>query len=73
MAYTQADLDALDAAIATNELEVEYDGSRTRFRSIAELISARAHVSTVLSLQGANATGGRRGAWRFTPTTSRGD
>lgn len=41
MAYTQADLDRIEAAIASEELEVEVDGMRTRYRSIDDLIKAR--------------------------------
>lgn len=48
MALTQSDLDRLDAAIATSELEVEIDGRRVRYRDTASLISARTHVANVL-------------------------
>lgn len=41
MAYTQADLDRIEAAIVSEELEVEVDGMRTRYRSMDELIKAR--------------------------------
>lgn len=61
MALTQSDLDRLDAAIATSELEVEVDGRRVRYRSISDLIAARQHAASVLS--GQNAAGrptGRR-------------
>ncbi|QZA80191.1 phage head-tail joining protein [Deefgea piscis] len=44
MAVTQAQLDALDGAIATGELEVEYDGKRIKYRSIDELMKARNFV-----------------------------
>lgn len=38
MAWTQADVDALKAAIATGALEVRYaDGRYTKFRSLAEM------------------------------------
>ena len=49
MALTTADLDRLDTAIASSELEVEVDGRRIRYRSMSELQSARAHVAGVLS------------------------
>lgn len=45
MAYTQADLDRIDAAIASEELEVEVDGTRTRYRSMDELLKARTHIA----------------------------
>jgi hypothetical protein len=44
MAFTQADLDALNTAIVGQELEVDYDGRRVRFRSVAELRAAYEHV-----------------------------
>lgn len=38
MAFTQSDIDALKAAIATGALEVRYaDGRYTRFRSLKEM------------------------------------
>ena len=46
MAYTQADLDRIDAAIASEELEVEVDGQRTRYRSMSELFKAREFIAT---------------------------
>lgn len=49
MAFTQAQLDALDEAIGTGELEVEYDGRRIKYRSISELMQARAHVASQLA------------------------
>jgi hypothetical protein len=68
MAYTQADLDALDAAIASSQLEVQYGDRRVKFRSTAELLQARQHVAAQLA-----ATGGRRSHSRFTFATARGD
>lgn len=73
MAYTTADLTALQAAIAASELEVEYDGSRVRFRSMKDLLDAAAYVETKLASQTAGSSGGRTGPWRFNMTTSRGD
>lgn len=71
MALTQADLDALDSAIAKAELEVELDGQRVRYRSTADLLAARQHVATVVA---GGAPGARRGgAFRFNFTTQRGD
>lgn len=70
MALSQTDLDNLDAAIATAELEVEVDGRRTRYRSMPELIAARDHVARVL----AGSAPGRRagGTYHFNFTTGRG-
>lgn len=45
MALTQADLDRLDVAISSEELEVEVDGVRTKYRSMNELLRARQFVS----------------------------
>ncbi len=60
MALTQSDLDRLDQAIATSELEVEVDGRRVRYRSIPELQAARSHVASVLSSVSATGQTGRR-------------
>lgn len=65
MALTQTDLDRLDAAIATSELEVEVDGQRVRYRSISELERARAHVASVIASQRAGNSGAKR---TFYPT-----
>lgn len=74
MALTQTDLDALDRAIATGELEVEFDGMRRRYRSVSELLAARAHVASVINGAG-NAAAASRPAvfYRPTFTTARGD
>lgn len=45
MAFTQTQLDAIDAAIASGELTIEYNGERTTYRSIDELMKARAIVA----------------------------
>ena len=66
MAYTQADLDSLNAAIIGSELEVEYQGRRVR--SVAELRAAYEHVKGELS---ATKTTARTGPYRFTFTTQR--
>jgi hypothetical protein len=74
MALSQTDLDALDAAIASSELEVELDGRRVRYRSTADLIAARGHVASVLAqATSSQTTAGRRLSYQFTMTTARGD
>lgn len=73
MALSQSDLDALDSAIASSELEVELDGRRVRYRSTADLIAARAHVASVLAQATAGSGTSARGVFRFTLTTARGD
>lgn len=70
MALTQTDLDNIDTAIATGELEVEFDNRRVKYRSIAELMAARSHVASVIN---ATTTSQRRSAYRFEFTTTRGD
>jgi len=60
MAYTQAQLDALDAAIASGALRVTYDGKTVEYRSTADLIRARALVLAELGRQTGAAPGGRR-------------
>jgi len=69
MALTQTDLATIDAAIATGELEVEFNGRRVKYRSIAELMAARAHVASVLAAESSTP---RRAAYRVNFSTSRG-
>jgi hypothetical protein len=69
MAYTSADLDALDAAIAGGELIVQVNGRKIEYRSIDELLKARAHVAQQLQ---AAQPGQRRTRFAFRFTTSRG-
>ncbi|MEJ1365634.1 MAG: hypothetical protein RPU42_11205 [Candidatus Sedimenticola sp. (ex Thyasira tokunagai)] len=54
MAYTQTDLDAIDAAIASGELEVAYSDRRVRYRSISELKTARAIIQKELATGAGN-------------------
>lgn len=71
MAYSQTDLDNLDAAIASGHLIVHVEGRRVEYRSLDELMRARAHVSAQITAATAGST--RRGVYRFRMTTSRGD
>lgn len=72
MAFTSADLAAVDSAIASGELTVEVNGKRITYRSFTELESARRLI--VGELAGTAGTSGtRRGAYRVTFTTARGD
>lgn len=57
MAITQADLDALDAAIMGAELEVEYQGRRVRYRSVAELRAAYEHAKAQMAAQSSSSNG----------------
>lgn len=74
MAITQSDLDALDRAIVSGVLEVEFEGMRRRFRSMSELMQAREHAAGILNGAG-NASGAGRPAvaYQFGFATSRGD
>jgi hypothetical protein len=73
MALTQADLERLDAAIASESLEVQMGERRIRYRTMDELIAARAHVAQQLAAASASASGTRRGTRRYTFSTARGD
>lgn len=70
-ALTQTDLDALDQAIATGELTVEINGRRVTYRSVPELLQARAHVDARLTAS-ANAGRPAPGAVRYNFATTRG-
>lgn len=39
--FTDANLAAMDKAIASGALEVEHSGSRVKYRSLAEMMQAR--------------------------------
>ena len=49
MAWTQTDLDAVEAAIASGELEVQYSDKSVRYRSITELLRARDVLKSALA------------------------
>lgn len=70
MALSHSDLDALDSAIASGTLSVEFDGRKVTYQSTSALIAARNHVAIVV-----NGGVSRRGpaAFKFNFTTSRGD
>lgn len=73
MAYTQADLDSIDAAIASGEKIVRVENRWVEYRSVAELQAARAHIQQVISGASASNGGARRTVFRHRFTTSRGD
>jgi len=54
MAFTTADLASIDAALTSGELSVEVQGRRVVYRSVDELIKARATVDTLLKAQSAS-------------------
>lgn len=68
MAYTQSDLDAIDAAIASGEMIVQVEGRRVQYRSIDELMQARRHVADQITHTSGST---RRSLYRFRFTTSR--
>lgn len=51
MAITQADIDALNAAIASGERQVVLGGQSITYRSIADLITARNDLQSQLTAQ----------------------
>ncbi|MEJ0003456.1 MAG: hypothetical protein WDN30_07750 [Pararobbsia sp.] len=51
MAYTQADLNRIQRAIATGELEVQFHDRKVRYRSIAELREAQTEIVRALDSQ----------------------
>lgn len=67
MALSQTDLDALDIAIASSELEVQLEGRRIKYRSTDELLKARAYIAGLLA--GAK----RTTSYHYNMTTQRGD
>lgn len=75
MAFSQTDLDNINAAIATGEMTVEFNGRRVTYRSIAELKEARSIVASDLAAATNTGAGGgvRRGSYRVNFQTLRGD
>lgn len=51
MAFTQAQLDALDAAIAGGELTVKYQDKQVTYRSLDEMIRTRQLIKADLDEQ----------------------
>lgn len=56
MAFTQKDLDAVEAAIASGELSVKSDGREVTYRSMADLMTARDTIRRGLRDAGAGAS-----------------
>lgn len=52
MAFTIAQLDAIDAALTSGELIVEYEGKKVQYRSMADLMQARELVRAELIAAG---------------------
>ena len=75
MAFTQTDLDNINTAISHGELAVELNGRKVVYRSVDDLIKARALVASELSAASATSgsDGTRRGSFRVTFSTHRGD
>ncbi|MDB5965178.1 MAG: hypothetical protein JWQ72_1678 [Polaromonas sp.] len=70
MAFTQTDLDAIDAAIASGELTVKHNGREVTYRSMTDLLKAR---STIQAGMSAAANGRNGGSYRYTFATGRGE
>lgn len=68
MPITPSDLQALDRAIASSELEVQFADRRVRYRSVDEMLRARAHLEQLLAQEQ-----GSRRRYRFDFRTYRGD
>lgn len=49
MAYSQADLDSIQSAIAKVELIVEFGDRKVTYRSIDDLLKAEERIATALS------------------------
>lgn len=73
MAFTQTDLDNINAAIATGELSVEVNGRKVVYRSMDDLVKARSIVASDLQALGAPTSSVRRGSYRVSFATHRGD
>ena len=70
MSLSQADLDRLDAAIASNALSVQIGDRRIQYRTMDELMKAREHVARQIAAAASPQRGASR---RFVFSTLRGD
>ena len=66
VAWTQADLDAIDKAIGSGVQSVRYpDGSQVTYRTQAELEAARSRIAAAISPSTAGSLGNRAFLARF--------
>lgn len=73
MAFTQTDLDAVNAAVASGELKIEVAGRSVMYRSVDELLKARDIISAELAAASTSGTSGvRRGSYQVRFSTARG-
>ncbi len=73
MSHTQADLDAVKAAIASGEQSVEVAGRKVVYRTIDDLRKARDDIAAELAADaGASASAVRRGSYQVRFSTGRG-
>lgn len=73
MAHTQADLDAIKAAIASGEQSVEVAGRKVVYRTIDDLRKARDDIAAELaSVTTATSQAVRRGSYQVRFGTARG-
>jgi len=56
MAFSQKQLDALEASIAAGVTSVSYEGKTSTFRSMTDMWDLRARMRRELGLTGQNAT-----------------
>jgi hypothetical protein len=74
MAHTQADLDAIKAAIASGEQSVEVGGRKVVYRSVDDLRKARDDIAAELASAAVSSTSSvRRGSFAVRFSTARGD
>lgn len=69
MAFSQTDLDAVNAAIASGELTVRHNGREVTYRSIDDLQKAKRTIEAELATQSGLRVGG---SFRYTFQTGRG-
>lgn len=67
MAFTTADLAAVESALASGELSVQYADRRVQYRSVAELMQAREMITKEL-----DAAAGKRRPRSFRLNVSKG-
>ncbi|MGL5215882.1 MAG: phage head-tail joining protein [Aeromonas hydrophila] len=59
MAFTKDDLESINAAISSGELTVTVDGRMVTYRSVAELLRAKSHITQAIKRRNAAFAGFR--------------
>jgi hypothetical protein len=71
MAWTQSDVDSIEAAVVAGQRRVRLNGREVEYHSVGDMLKARDAIRTEVSRQQSNASGIRRPA-SFRSRTAKG-